>query len=55
MIEMNPLPYHGRLARADGMVVEELQYCQSQSTRHGRDARDTTKPLVIGVRYIENR
>src|SRR5665213_3947689 len=37
-----PLPYHGRLARADGLAVEKLRYSESQSTLHGRDARDTT-------------
>src|SRR5665213_2388646 len=34
-------PYHGRPARADGAAVEELRFCQSQRTVHGRDGRDT--------------
>src|SRR5665213_4320527 len=41
-----PSTYHGRLACADGAVVEELRYSQASCNSHGRDARDTTSAAV---------
>ncbi|HZL38137.1 MAG TPA: hypothetical protein VFC78_22670, partial [Tepidisphaeraceae bacterium] len=51
------LPYPGRLwrlARADGGLVEELRFCQPQSTLHGRDARDTLMGLIPDIRDVVN-
>src|SRR5665213_424175 len=48
--EGTPSSYHRRLARADGAVVEELRFRQSQRTPHGRDARDTTGQFADRIR-----
>src|SRR5665213_1580908 len=37
----SPTTYHGRPARAFGVVVEESRYSKFPSNRHGRDAHDT--------------